>query len=166
MWFQIPRHPASGASFQRHSASRLSPGQPHSADRYAGNRPRLSVPAVRLRSRTGRARWLAGRSGGADAGEDRPAELLRPGELRPVTGGQIEVIHVADLCELAHVRMALLHPLPELSAGELARDDSDRHVVAALVGELLRVARDVRGRRNRALAERRAQLVVEVDEVL
>jgi hypothetical protein len=38
--------------------------------------------------------------------------------------------------------------------------------MATLVEELLRVSRDVLGRRDRALAERHTQLVIEVDEVL
>src|ERR1700733_8252546 len=62
--------------------------------------------------------------------------------------------------------MSLLHPLAEHLARELARDDRDGHVVAALVGEPLLVAGDMDGRGDRALAERRAQLVVEVDQVL
>jgi len=61
---------------------------------------------------------------------------------------------------------ALRDPGPEHRAGELGRDDGDGHVVAAFVGEPLRVAGDVRGRRDRARAERGARLVVEVGEVL
>src|ERR687897_3694167 len=106
------------------------------------------------------------RSGGADTREDRPPELLGPGELRPVARGQVDVIDVADLRELLRARMPLLHPLPEHRTREFARDDGDGHVVATLVGELLPVARDMHGRRDRALAERRAQLVVEVDQLL
>jgi hypothetical protein len=62
--------------------------------------------------------------------------------------------------------MPLLNPLPELGARELTRDDGHGHAVSALVGQLLRVARDMLGRRDRALAEGRAQPFVEVDEVL
>jgi hypothetical protein len=58
-----------------------------------------------------------------------------------------------------------LRSTPEHLAGELGRDDGDGHVVAALVGELLRVAGDPCGRGDRPLAERRTRLVVEVDEV-
>lgn len=102
---------------------------------------------------------------GADAGEDRRPELLGPGELRPVARGQVDVVDVADLRELPQVRFPLLHPFPEHRARELARDDGGGHVVATLVGELLWASGDVHGRRDRALAERRAQRVVEVDEV-
>ena len=51
-------------------------------------------------------------------------------------------------------------------ARELGRDDGDGNVVAAFVGELLRVAGDVLGRRDRPLAERGERLVVEIDELL
>jgi hypothetical protein len=83
-----------------------------------------------------------------------------------VTRGQVDVLDVRDLRELPHIGMSLLHPLAEHLARELTGDDGDGHVVAALVGELLRVAGDMEGRRDRALAERSAQLVIEVDQVL
>ena len=60
---------------------------------------------------------------------------------------------------------SLLDHLPKHRARELTRDDSDRHPIAALVGELLRITRDMDGRRNGTLAESRAQLLIEVDEV-
>ena len=102
----------------------------------------------------------------AQAGEDRLAELSGPGELRPVAGRQIDVIDVADFRELLHVIMSLLDQLTNHRARELAGDDSDGHVVAALVGEPLRVPRDMYGRRDGTLPEPRAQLVIEVKEVL
>ena len=82
-----------------------------------------------------------------------------------MAGGQIDVVDVADLRELTRVRVLLLDQLQDHSAGELARDDRDGYAVATIVEELLRVAGDVDGRRNRAFAERGAQAVIEISEV-
>jgi hypothetical protein len=82
-----------------------------------------------------------------------------------VAGGQVDVGDLADLRQLPHRWQSLLDPPTQHLAGELGRDDGDGHVVAALIGELLRVAGEVPRRRDRALAEGPASLVVEVGEV-
>ena len=46
-------------------------------------------------------------SSGAEAGDDRLAELLGPGELRPMACRQIDVVDVADLRKLLHVAISL-----------------------------------------------------------
>src|SRR3954464_34427 len=127
------------------------------ADQRAPDRRRVHRGRTRLSSTSDTAETGHHRDsdGGRDARQDGLPELLGPGELRPVPRGQVDVVDVADLSEAPPRRMALCHPLPERRARELAHDDRDGHVVPALVEELLRVARDVHRRRDRALTEGR-----------
>ena len=94
----------------------------------------------------------------------RLAELLGLGEHRPVTGRQVDVVDLAEAGELAHVGVLLLNELL-IASLDTAADDRGRHVVPALVGELLRVAGDVHGV-GMAAPGTGPQAVVEVDQRL
>ncbi|MGH3679717.1 MAG: hypothetical protein ACRDT2_05575, partial [Natronosporangium sp.] len=67
-----------------------------------------------------------------------------------MAGGQVDILDVPDLLELAYGCQPPLDPSSQGVAAELGRDDGDGHVVAAFVGEPLRVPGGVLGRRDRA----------------
>ena len=87
------------------------------------------------------------------------------GELWPVTGGKVDEFDGADLGELGGVRTALIHPLTQLAARELARDHSHRDVVAPRISERLLVGCDSRRLRHRPLTKFVAEIAVQIDKV-
>jgi hypothetical protein len=83
-----------------------------------------------------------------------------------VAGGEVDQLGVLHLGQLGDVGVALGHHLAQHVGGELAGDDGDRHVVAALVAEHLVVAGHAEGFGDGDAAEPLPQLVGQVDEVL
>src|SRR5262249_49743929 len=111
----------------------------------------LSI-ARRMRSQSARSGGTVVRAGGltvrglcreraqlgpVDGGEDGLGEFRWPSELRPVAGGEVDVLNVAHAGQLRDVRDALRNPIAELLAGDFARDDRAGHVVPPLVVEHL-----------------------------
>src|SRR5690625_2371804 len=94
---------------------------------------------------------------------DRPPELVRFGELRPVAGGHVDVGELPRGRKLGNVAGG--DPGAEIIAGELRAYDCGRDVISPVVGELKWFRGDAPGRGDRSLPELFLGILVEVTKV-